>query len=208
MAYERLWAAVVRPFSSDGTARGTLQVSNYTGFFVKQSVSLTSNTKPSLTLQIQRIDPDGTIYVGNKGDINSRVDVSAYLVADAAQIMAPEQSYSPVKPDEIINAVYERDPVKAIRTENVDPQGTPIDSVVGPDGKNRMAVDAQVNVEVNSVALFTKPYDAIVPSYPSPTQELYQSKVGGISGTNVQLVTVNYTDSSKNLILNAFRIDN
>lgn len=65
-------------------------------------------------------------------------------------------------------------------------------------------VGLDVNV-INSVQLFTIAFDAITATYPLTTQEIYQSRVGGISGTILQTVTVNYTDSSKNLILNLFR---
>lgn len=124
MAYERLWPAVAASFISDGTAQGTLQVSDSTGFYVKQAVSVKSNTQPALPLEIKRIDPNATIYVGPvNGNILSRTDVSAYLLADSAAIFAKEQSFSFLKPDEIANAEYERDPVKAIRTVAVDARG-------------------------------------------------------------------------------------
>jgi len=124
MAYERLWPAVSAPFISDGTEQGTLQVSDSTGFYVKQQITIQSNAQPSLPLELKRVDPNGTIYVGPvNGNILSRTDISAYLVSDAAVISAKEQQYAFIKPDEIVNAEYERDPVKAQRVIMVDSRG-------------------------------------------------------------------------------------
>lgn len=123
MAYERLWAAVSKPFTSDGTAQATFQISDTTGFFVKQQISLLSNTQPLLPLEIKRIDPDGTIHVGLSGDINNRTPIAQYLVADAASVTAVEQKIPPIKVDEITQYEYERDPIKAKRVIPVDTRG-------------------------------------------------------------------------------------
>lgn len=69
---------------------------------------------------------------------------------------------------------------------------------IGP----KVAIDVNV---VNNVQLFTSQYDAITALYPTTTQEIYQSRVGGISGVIQQTVTVNYTDASKNYITNVVR---
>lgn len=124
MAYERIWPAVSRPFLTNGTARGTFTVDDYTGFYVNQLLNLTSTTQPLLQVKIKRIDEDGTIHVGrpDKG-IEDRADVSAYLVADNAIATAPEQRIPTMKPEDIVQAVYERDPVKAVRTLSVDAEG-------------------------------------------------------------------------------------
>ena len=58
---------------------------------------------------------------------------------------------------------------------------------------------------VQTVQVFTKPYDSITATYPSATQEVYQSRVGGTSGTVQETVTVNYTDSTKVNFLNLAR---
>lgn len=97
-----------------------------------------------------------------------------------------------------------------------------VDAVISPDGH-----DLEINYEDDSIAigdpatdnilsinsdggiktvqLFTLPFDAITASYPTPTQEIYQSRVGGISGTVQQTATINYTDNTKNFILNVAR---
>lgn len=57
---------------------------------------------------------------------------------------------------------------------------------------------------VKEVQLFTKPWDAITTifPFPSPTQEIYQSRIGGITGAIQQTATLNYTDASKRFMLN------
>lgn len=57
----------------------------------------------------------------------------------------------------------------------------------------------------SSVGLFTLPYDAITVTYPSATQEVYESHTGGIAGPVVQTVTVNYTDATKQSLQDAER---
>lgn len=55
---------------------------------------------------------------------------------------------------------------------------------------------------VAPISFFSLPYDAITVTYPSATQEVYTSRTGGISGTSVQVLTVNYTDATKANLLN------
>lgn len=55
---------------------------------------------------------------------------------------------------------------------------------------------------VQTIQLFTKPFDAVTVTYPSGSQEVYVSRVGGIAGTVQQTATVNYTDTTKANLLN------
>lgn len=244
MAYERVWAEATQLFSANGTNQGIVTVSDVAGFYVKQAIVLQSNTQPNLSLEIKRIDGTTIIHVGPKtSNINDRTSVAAYLVADSASITAPEQIISFMKPDEIRNFVYERDPIKADRVLSVDKYGRPYDATnrvpvdatitvppvevaidaftkVPPDNllavgtedgtktgtKHVMRVDPDGRVEVTSIQIFTKPFDSITATYPSTTQEVYESRVGGIAGTIQETVTVNYTDTTKNLILNVARV--
>lgn len=85
------------------------------------------------------------------------------------------------------------------------------DSIRIGDGTNLVTTTtagSKVALDVNTlnpVQIFTLPFDAITATYPSGTQEVYQSRVGGTSGTVQQTVTVNYVDSTKALILNVAR---
>lgn len=58
---------------------------------------------------------------------------------------------------------------------------------------------------IPTMILFTKPWDAIAASYPSAAVEVYQSYIGGLSGTLQQTATVTYTDGTKNVLLNVVR---
>ena len=49
----------------------------------------------------------------------------------------------------------------------------------------------------NANALITKPYDSIVVTYPTTSSEVYTFKSGGISGTTIAILTVTYTDTTK-----------
>jgi len=52
---------------------------------------------------------------------------------------------------------------------------------------------------IRTVQLFTVPYDTITCDNPdpSPTVEIYRSRVGGLSGTVQQVATITYRDSTK-----------
>lgn len=54
--------------------------------------------------------------------------------------------------------------------------------------------------------LITEPYDAVTVSYPTSTQEIYSFKTGGVSGTVILAITIDYTDSTKEFISQAFRV--
>jgi hypothetical protein len=45
-------------------------------------------------------------------------------------------------------------------------------------------------------------FDSIVAAYPSSIQETYTYKTGGISGTTVAVITVNYTNATKEFVSN------
>lgn len=160
MAYERLWPMATQLFITNGSAQGgIITVADTYGFYVKQQVNLTSATLPDpYPLEIKRIDGTTTIHVGPPGDILLRADVSAYLLADGARITANEQKIPGIKPDEIRNMVFEREPIKADRVILIDKYGRPYDVVVDSSGTVRLAVDANVTVTGISVDL-----DALTP---------------------------------------------
>jgi hypothetical protein len=72
-----------------------------------------------------------------------------------------------------------------------------------PNSNNILAINNDGSVK--TVQLFTLPFDAITATYPSDTQEVYKSRIGGITGTVQQTLTVNYTDSTKLVFLNVAR---
>ncbi len=72
-----------------------------------------------------------------------------------------------------------------------------------PASNNILAINKDGSVK--TIQLLTLPFDAITATYPSGTQEIYQSRIGGITGTVQQTLTVNYTDTTKYQILNVAR---
>jgi hypothetical protein len=67
----------------------------------------------------------------------------------------------------------------------------------------QLLVNSDGSIDTRGVQLFTLPFDAITATYPSSTSEVYQSRVGGISGSVQQTLTLNYVDSTKAQLLNA-----
>jgi len=156
--------------------------------------------------------------------ITSRTSVAAYTVILGANISADLQGRPNIDYSEAMRASFDEEPTVAIRSIMVDECGdkyntenpfpVSIDSEISigdvsiVEGGNTMTVnpDGSINVDVTrGIGLFTLPYDSIAATYPSPTVEDYQSYLGGLSGTPVQLIVVTYTDSTKNLILSVVR---
>lgn len=123
MALEKSWEAVRVPFTANGTLQGVIEVADTTGFFNKSLVLLTSSTQPNLSVEVKYVLSETELIVGpiGKGINAPPINVSAYLVSDNAIISAAFQPKpSGPTPDEIIKAVYQRDPTVAIRTFAVD----------------------------------------------------------------------------------------
>lgn len=64
-----------------------------------------------------------------------------------------------------------------------------------------LQTDKNANLKtVNIGQIVRKYFDYIDPTYPLTTQEVYTFKVGGSGGTTVAIVTVNYTDATKEVL--------
>lgn len=70
------------------------------------------------------------------------------------------------------------------------------------NNSNELEINSDGSINTRGQQLFTLPFDAITATYPSPTQEVYQSRIGGISGTVQQTLTLNYVDNTKAQLLN------
>jgi hypothetical protein len=126
MAQERTWDAVSALFSANGTVQGLVTVADTTGFYVGMIVLLTSNTQSPLSLKIKRVNGPNEIFVGPTGqgtDMNSRTNVSAFLVSDGAGIHAAEQLKPRIKIEDQEQASYESEPINARRVIPVDTYG-------------------------------------------------------------------------------------
>lgn len=203
--FEKRFAAVSpQAFTADGTANGLITIVNATLFKVKQQIFVNATGQPQLQLEVKSIPSPTTMVVGPRGgNINQTINISAYTVVAGANVFADIQKRPDIDFAEIMRAVYDEEPAVALRSLLVDKMGNDIDTTVDSSGKNRLAVDSEVTV--NTVQLFTLPFDTISAAYPTSSQEVYTSYLGGLSGTLQQTVTVNYTDSTKNLIQNVLR---
>jgi hypothetical protein len=70
------------------------------------------------------------------------------------------------------------------------------------EGAGAGVVNVQ-HVNVDNIAGLSLPeYDYFAVTYPLATQEVYTFKTGGSGGTTVATVTLNYTDATKEFLLN------
>lgn len=152
---EKRWVAVPpQAFTANGTVDGKITVADASLFKVKQIIILASSSKPSREdLEVKRITDINTIYVGPKGDINTRFDLSGYLVSDGAFIAANEQLRSKVPEQEVERLTYEEEPVVARRVILVDKLGNKIDD------NNPLPVNASVSIGDIQVDLDFDPND-------------------------------------------------
>lgn len=128
MALERKWQAVnATPLTADGTQLGLITLADTAGLRTKQAVYLKSNTKPMTAFQVQEVLSPTEVILGAPGARVGRenfVDLSAWTVADAAILGAPEQNKQANPPDkDHYSAIYESDPVVADRVIFVDQYG-------------------------------------------------------------------------------------
>jgi hypothetical protein len=221
--------------TANGGAFGLVQVADTIGFYVKGLAQLTNNVGLTMVVQVNQVISSTEMIVGKPGSSPSAtagglangavVDVSSFTTATASTIGFAMQPKNKIKPDDIEQATYAGDPVTAVRVIPVDPYGNLIGKdnplpvtfdgtidigkveVVGSTGNIlEPNTDGSLNIEVSkSLGLFDLPYDSIGATYPSSTVEQYQSYLGGLSGTPVQLIVITYTDSTKNYIASAVR---
>lgn len=155
---KKLVAVAPRLLTADGTAHGLIYVADISGFYVKQRITLKSNTKAPATFEIKRFDSLTSFYVGPlppSGKIGDRSDVSAFLTADSATIESAEQPRPGITGDEHERAVYMEEPVVAKRTISVDKFGRPYETsnplpVRLSDGSiNIGSVNAELEVQLS-----------------------------------------------------------
>lgn len=131
MANERLWDSIGPvAFTANGGQDGVVTLVSTQGLRVKQQVKIYSATKQPLPdkLEIKKVLSPTKAIVGpveTKGEFLSRADLSGYLLADSASLTVIEQKKSKPRPEDIIQAIYEQEPVVAIRTFGVDEFGRP-----------------------------------------------------------------------------------
>lgn len=148
---EKTWRFISpKAFTSDGTVTGEIKIADTRSFKVKQKVILESSTQERVELEVKEVLDYTTLYVGKKGAIELREDVSAFTVVDGATIRALKQPRPAIPDKEYERAVYAEEPTVAKRTVLVDELGCYIDSVEDGQGVRRLAVDALVEVDIDA----------------------------------------------------------
>ncbi len=151
MAFERKIGEVLPvAFTADGGEWGLVTVANTAGFRVKASAYVKSNTLPSLPVQIKIVLSPTTLivgYVDNQIANWKRLNISAYTVADDAIIGQEWQDKNKITGEDIWKAVYEADPVVALRTIGVDQYG----NFYTPDNPLPVAIDGTISISTVEV---------------------------------------------------------
>ena len=88
-------------------------------------------------------------------------------------------------------------------------RGTPVG--VSNDGDERGALHTKIKNQdsepipiksINTSVLMNVKWDSFSYQYPSSTQEIVNLYLGGLTGTLKAIITLNYTDTTKNFLLN------
>lgn len=142
--YEKRFKAVPpQVFTANGMADGQITIANTKLFKVKQKVIITGTALTRLELEVKRIDSINIMYVGpNPGNIDTRIDLSAYTTAAAGAIFANEQPRPSIPEQEVERITYEEEPTVARRVVLVDPLGDKYD-ILNP---LPVSVDTTVNI--------------------------------------------------------------
>lgn len=120
---KKLRAVSPQLLTANGSQYGLVQVASIRGFFAKQQIVLKSSTQPNITLEVKRFESLTSFYVGLKGHIDNRADVSAYIVADGATIEAALQDRPGIIEEQISRASHVEEPILAKRVIAVDDTG-------------------------------------------------------------------------------------
>jgi len=194
---EKKWP-VVPPLAltANGGVDGSVQVSDTSNFYVGQIVHLISSSVGSTQYKVRQVFSSTLLYVSKPESAYSlRADMSSFTTADSALISADQQPRPAIVSDEIIRATYANEPAVAVRSLLVDKLGNKIDSVVGVDGRNRLAVDAAVSVTGISVDL-----DALTPpNQADPDNVLIAGSQNGTKGGTKGAIRIN-TDNRMEVV--------
>lgn len=135
---EKLWSAVAPiQLTAAGNSRGLVTVTSTSTFKVKMAVTI-ANGSNNILLEVKRIINDTQMFLGEKGDIKLRSDLSTFPAGSS--IWALEQPRTSIPLQEIERAVYDEEPTVALRTVLVDRLGNKYDN------DNPLPVNASVSI--------------------------------------------------------------
>lgn len=189
MAFEKSWATVpVQLLISNGTVDGQLQIADAFSLRVGRKLLLKSNTQPTTIVIVKRVINKTTFFVGRPhNNINDRVDVSAFLVADGASISNPEP-YQPrpsIGNEDFSRAVFEEEPAVALRTVMVNRGG----EFIGSDPNSPFYVqlsDGSVNIGTVNAELEVELTHR--DNYPDAGDVHDSVRIGGPSGYEAEVL--------------------
>lgn len=69
-----------------------------------------------------------------------------------------------------------------------------------------LLVDGGNSTPVTRSVKFQADHDSVTAAYPNSVTEVFSARVGGVTGAVVEIITVIYTDSTKEFVLNAARV--
>lgn len=142
--------------TADGTIDGLVTVPSTYAYKVGMVVSIFSTTLQPRRLKIKRVISETQMHLGEeKTKINDYIDLSMFLLTDAATITYLEQQRPVIDILEIQRQVYEEEPTVALRSHSVDWLGRPYDKtnpvpVQLSDGSiNIGTVNAELEVQLS-----------------------------------------------------------
>jgi len=127
----KLLAVPPQAFTANGGTLGEVSITRPWLFKTGQSAIIQSTAQPAIQVEVKRV-LDTVVYVGpDDGNLETRLDISAYLVADNATISAVEQRRPIITDEQAYNIDYyehAEEPTVARRSHLVDLAGRSIDS--------------------------------------------------------------------------------
>ena len=112
-----------KSFTADGTVLGLITISSTYRFKVGQSVIVKSSTQPDIKVKVQKVISETQLIVIDVSEsvtTRKKLDMSMYLLADAATIELLEDKRPVIDLHEIQRQVYEEEPTVALRSHLVD----------------------------------------------------------------------------------------
>lgn len=185
MAFERKWPVVPpQAFTADGGEWGLVTVANTAGFRVKQSAYLLAVGLEALPVQVKVVLSPTQLVVGkidNQIANWPRLDIRAFTVLNNASIGAQEQDKNKITNEDIQKAVYEADPVVALRTIGVDQYG----NFYTPE--NPLPVDFEGSISIDTVKVIGTNGNIVEPNEDGSLNTVEQSNAIGVEWDDVLL---------------------
>ena len=122
MALQRSWGAIAPELmTANGTTSGIITLASTAGLYNGRSVTLFSDEVQPTVVTISRVLSPTTFQV-------NMFDASAFTTAQNAAVSSPEQGRPTINSTEVLQAVYEAEPLVALRTLLTDNFGNQYNS--------------------------------------------------------------------------------